>query len=155
MDRDFDVDSFLQRPLFAHLSTMSDAGPRESPVWFLWEAGALWFVGSHRDSFPKRVRREPRCAVGIVEFDLPRGILRHVGMRGNGAVEELDRARLRRLLSRYLGLDEAAWNPHFRARVIDRLDLMVRFKPVSVVARDQSYFSNAPLDPSPARDEEE
>jgi hypothetical protein len=91
-------------------------------------------------------RHDPGCAVGIVEFDLARGLLRHVGMRGTGTIDSLDRARLHRLLSRYLGADEAAWNPRFRASVIDRLDLMVRIEPASIVARDQSYFSNVPLD---------
>ena len=93
MDNDFDVDAFLQKPLFAHLATASGDGPRESPVWFLWEAGALWLVGTNRDSFPKRLRAEPRCAVGIVEFDLPNGLLRHVGIRGTATIEQLDHRR--------------------------------------------------------------
>ncbi len=141
---DFDVDAFLERPLMAHLATTSNEGPRESPVWFLWERGALWLVGNDRDSFPKRIRLEPRCAVGIVEFDLERGVLRHVGIRGTGAVEPLDPELLYRLLSRYLGPEQAAWNPRFRVAVIDWLTLMVRLEPTSVVARDQSYFSNLP-----------
>jgi len=45
------------------------------------------------------------------------------------------------LLSRYLGDDEGMWSEDFRTVVIDRLDLMVRFDPTSIVARDQSYFS--------------
>jgi hypothetical protein len=142
MAHDLDVDAFLQQPLFAHLATASPDGPRESPVWFLWEAAEFWLVGNGRDSFPKRILNEPRCAVGIVDFDLSRGRLRHVGIRGIAAIETLDRDRLHRLLSRYLGKDEARWNPGFRKRVVDRLDLMVRIRPVSIVARDQSYFAN-------------
>ncbi|HEY2865376.1 MAG TPA: pyridoxamine 5'-phosphate oxidase family protein [Casimicrobiaceae bacterium] len=142
MAHDFDVDVFLQQPLVAHLATASPEGPRESPVWFLWEAGELWLVGNQRDSFPKRIQVEPRCAVGIVEFNLSRGRLRHVGIRGTGSIEAMDRGRLYRFLSRYLGENEAKWNPSFRSRVIDRLDLMVRVRPLSVVARDQSYFAN-------------
>ena len=142
MAHDFDIDTFLQQPLFAHLATASPDGPRESPVWFLWEARQLWLVGNNRDSFPKRIRAEPRCAVGIVEFDLARGRLRHVGIRGTGSVEPLDRARLYRFLSRYLGRDEGKWNERFRSRVIDGLELMVCIEPLSVVARDQSYFGN-------------
>ena len=141
MDRDFEIDNFLQQPLLAHLATASEAGPRDSPVWFLWEERALWVVGNERDSFPQRIRRDARCAVGIVEFDLPRGVLRHVGMRGRGTVGPLDQGRLKRLLGRYLGADEARWNPHFRSAVIDRLDLMIRIDPTSIVARDQSYFA--------------
>jgi nitroimidazol reductase NimA-like FMN-containing flavoprotein (pyridoxamine 5'-phosphate oxidase superfamily) len=143
MNHDFDVDAFLRKPLFAHLATMSDDGPRESPVWFLWEAGALWLIGSNRDSFPKRIRSEPRCAVGIVEFELQRGVLRHVGIRGIGTIEVLDQERLHRLLKRYLGPEETGWNQRFRSTVIDRLELMVRIEPTSMVARNQSYFSNA------------
>ena len=151
MSHDFDIEAFLRKPLFAHLATASDEGPRESPVWFLWEAGELWLVGNERDSFPKRIRAEPWCAVGIVEFDLETGQLRHVGIRGSGSVEALDRARLFLLLSRYLGENETCWNGDFKAAVIDRLNLMVRIVPTSVVARDQSYFASLP--PSAAESE--
>jgi len=126
---DFDLDAFLAQPLMAHLATASEAGPRDSPVWFLWEDGAIWLVGN-------------TCAVGIVQFDLARGLLRHVGIRGVGAVERLDHDRLKRLLRRYLGDDETAWNRDFNASVIDRLELMIRIQPTSILARDQSYFSN-------------
>ncbi len=143
MDRDFDIDTFLRKPLFAHLATASPDGPRESPVWFLWEGGELWLIGNTSDSFPKRLRDEPRCAVGIVDFDLPNGTLRHVGIRGVASIEALDEDRLHRLLKRYLGADKEAWNAEFRSVVIDGLDLMVRIRPLSMVARDQSYFSNA------------
>jgi len=143
-DTDFDVDDFLQRPLVAHLATASHDGPRESPVWFLWEDNAMWLVGNERDSFPKRLQVDGRCAVGVVEFDLQRGLLKHVGIRGIATVLPLDRLRLHRLLRRYLGENEAMWNPRFRASVIDRLTLMVRIEPMSVVARDQSYFANIP-----------
>ena len=146
-DKDFGVDDFLRRPLFAHLATASEDGPRESPVWFLWEDGAIWLIGNGRDSFPKRIRKDGRCATGIVDFDLRSGLLQHVGFRGVAKVVPLDRERLYRLLSRYLGDDESTWNPEFRANVIDGLDLMVRFEPTSVVARDQSYFANANAEP--------
>ena len=140
MDDDFDAEEVLQLPLFAHLATGSPGGARESPVWFLWEDGALWLIGNRRDSFPKRLQADPRCAAGIVDFDLQRGHLRHVGIRGSANVETVDPARLHRLLSKYLGADVAQWNPQFKASVIDGLDLMVRITPTSIVARDQSYF---------------
>jgi len=142
VDTDFDVDDFLQQPLVAHLATASADGPRESPVWFLWEDQAMWLVGNERDSFPKRLRVDRRCAIGLVDFDVQRGVLKHVGIRGVATVLPLDRFRLHRLLHRYLGENEAMWNPRFRASVIDRLTLMVRIKPASVVARDQSYFAS-------------
>jgi hypothetical protein len=144
VDADFDVDDFLRQPLVAHLATASSDGPRESPVWFLWEDQAMWLVGNQRDSFPKRLQIDGRCAIGVVEFDLRRGLLKHVGVRGTATVFPLDRLRLHRLLRRYLGENEAMWNPRFRASVIDRLTLMVRIEPTSVVARDQSYFASTP-----------
>lgn len=141
MAPDFDIDAFLRRPLFAHLATSSQEGPRESPVWFLWEDQAIWLIGNQRDSFPKRLRGDARCAIGIVDFDLARGLLRHVGVRGVATVLPLDKERLLRLLHRYLGDDEAMWNPSFRGAVsfADKF-LMVRIEPTSIVARDQSYF---------------
>lgn len=149
MHSDFDIDIFLQRPLLAHVATASALGPRESPVWFLWEDQRVWLIGNRRDSFPKRIEADGRSAIGIVDFDLQRGLLQHVGFRGFAAIVPLDHARLYRLLRRYLGDDQASWNQAFRERVIDRLDLMVRFEPASVVARDQSYFSNSASWPRP------
>jgi hypothetical protein len=109
-------------------------------VWFLWEEAALWIIGSRAtDSFPRRIEREPRCAVGVVEFDGSTGLVHHVGLRGRATVEPFDADRARRLLIRYLGNDESAWDKPFRATLSDPMNVLVRFEPESVVARDQSY----------------
>ena len=139
----FDLDEFLARPLFAHLATASADGPRESPVWFLWEHDTIWPIANSTDSFPKRVAIESRCALGFVDFNVEDGFLQHVGMRGTASVEPLDHDRLYRLLRRYLGEDRSAWNQQFREAVVDQLDLMIRFEPQSVVMRDQSYFKSS------------
>ncbi len=141
--RTVDLDEFLSRPLFAHLATDSDDGPRESPVWFLWEDGAVGMIGSWRDdSFPARVERDSRCAIGIVDFDPREGRVHHVGMRGHGSVERFDPGRVRRLLGRYLGESEDAWDRRFRATIRDpdgESAVLIRFDPETVVARDVSY----------------
>jgi Pyridoxamine 5'-phosphate oxidase len=138
--RSVEVDEFLSRPLIAHLATSSPEGPRESPVWFLWEAGVLWIIGSRRtDSFPTRVEREPRCAVGIVDFDRRQGLVHHVGIRGRATVEPFDPARATRLLVRYLGDEKSAWDERFRATLRDADNVLVRVEPATVVARDVSY----------------
>nr|WP_323741884.1 pyridoxamine 5'-phosphate oxidase family protein [Salinibacillus xinjiangensis] len=49
--RSFELDKFLKKPLFAHLSTSSSEGPRNSPVWFLWEDKCLWIIGTPGDTF--------------------------------------------------------------------------------------------------------
>jgi hypothetical protein len=129
----------LARPLFAHLATASEHGPRESPVWFLWEDGALWIIGNYRtDSFPKRIEREPRCAVGVVHFEVSTGLVQHVGLRGRARLEAHDAGRMKRLLSRYMG-EQGRWDSRF-VEILDDPDyVFVRFEPETAVVRDQSY----------------
>lgn len=88
------LDQVLSRPLFAHLATASEQGPRESPVWFLWEEEAIWIIGNYQsDTFPKRIEREPRCAIGVVDFDIATGLVQHVGFRGRARLEPHEEAR--------------------------------------------------------------
>ena len=126
--------------IFAHLATASEDGPRDSPVWFLWEDGALWIVGDKQtDTFPKRIQAEPRCAVGIVDFGVSSGRVEHVGMRGRAAVVSFDVDRARRLLRRYLGEREETWDARFRGALESPDTLLVRFTPETVVVRDVSF----------------
>ncbi len=136
----FDLDEFLSRPLFAHLATASEHGPRDSPVWFAWEEGAIWIIGDSGDTFPGRIEQDPRCAVGIVDFDQRTGLVRHAGFRGRAAVEPFDRDRVRRLFSRYLPGGEDDWDNTFQEALHDTALVFVRFEPETVVVRDQSYF---------------
>ncbi|HEX8707601.1 MAG TPA: pyridoxamine 5'-phosphate oxidase family protein [Pyrinomonadaceae bacterium] len=133
------IDEVLARPLFAHLATVAGQWPRESPVWFLWEEGALWIIGNYRtDSFPRRLEEEPRCAVGIVDFNLVTGRVHHVGFRGRARLEPHDAARMTRLLRRYLG-EPGGWDSRF-AEILDDADyIFVCFEPETAVVRDQSY----------------
>lgn len=133
------LDDLLSRPLFAHLATASEQGPRESPVWFLWEHGALWVIGNRKaDTFPERVEREPRCAVGIVDFDASTGVVRHVGFRGRARLMPHDAERMKRLLGRYMGAPER-WDPRFVEILDDEDYIFIRFDPETAVVRDQSY----------------
>lgn len=147
--RTVDIDEFLGRPVFAHLATVSQEGPRDSPVWFLWEAGALWIIGSRSDTFPVRIEREARCAIGIIDFDRASGLVQHVGFRGRATVEPFDVARARRLLSRYLGNDESVWDKRFlRTLTGQDQEVLVRFEPQTAVARDVSYQPALTLAPA-------
>jgi hypothetical protein len=129
----------LSRPLFAHLATSSESGSRESPVWFLWEDGALWIIGNYRtDSFPKRIEQDPRCAIGIVDFDVSTGLVQHVGFRGRASLQPHDEERVKRLLSRYMGKQED-WDSRFVEILGDTDYMLIRFEPETVVIRDQSY----------------
>jgi len=134
------MDELLARPLFAHLATASESGPKESPVWFLWETEMLWIIGNRRtDSFPSRIERDARCAIGIVDFNPQTGLVQHLGFRGRAHLEPHDRQRMKRLLSRYLGKELSWWDARFVEIVDDEDFIFVRFEPETAVVRDQSY----------------
>ena len=83
----FELDEFLSRPLYAHLAHNSEQGPRESPVWFHWDGQAVWIIGG--TTFPANLKRDPRCALGIVDWDPatgPQPSRRHPGAGGGAAV---------------------------------------------------------------------
>ncbi|HEY0320633.1 MAG TPA: pyridoxamine 5'-phosphate oxidase family protein [Pyrinomonadaceae bacterium] len=133
------MNEILARPLFAHLATSAEEGTRESPVWFLWESDALWIIGNYQtDSFPKRIELEPRCAVGVVDFDVSTGLVQHVGFRGRARLEPHDAERMKRLLSRYMGEMEC-WDSRFAEILGDTDYIFIRFEPDTAVVRDQSY----------------
>lgn len=142
--KDFEIEDVLRKPLMAHLSTVEDGAPRDSPVWFLWEDSCLWIFGTSKDSFVKRLRTEPKCAVGIVEYDLENGILKHVGFRGKAFLKRCNKDRLMRFVAKYLGEDKLNWNPWFIANIVDPLDTMVKITPQSIVAKNVSFFKTGP-----------
>jgi hypothetical protein len=135
----FDLNEFLNRRLFAHLSTASENGPRESPVWFLWDSGVVWIIGG--ESFPRNIQREPRVAIGFVDFDPASGALHHVGMRGTAEVLPYNAEMARRIVQKYCGPAEY-WHERFDDIKIGSCTLpMIRFEPMTVVMRDQAIQS--------------
>ncbi len=143
--RDFDIGLVLEKPLMAHLSTIEQGNPRDSPVWFIWEESHIWIFGTDQDSFIKRLNKNPHCAVGIVDFHLQEGILRHVGIRGEASINEIDRERLHRFLSKYLGTNSNEWNNWFMKNIVKTLNTMVQVIPKSIVAKDVSFFKTGPV----------
>jgi hypothetical protein len=124
--------------LYAHLAHSSDQGPRESPVWFHWDGQAVWIIGG--TSFPANLKRDPRCALGIVDWDPATGLSHHVGLRGRAEVLPFDRAMARTIFRRYFGPEEGDWDERFDDVFTGELGLeMVRLIPETVVMRDQSY----------------
>ena len=97
----FDLDEFLSRQLYAHLAHDSGRGPRNSPVWFHWDGQAIWIIGG--TSFPENLRREPRCAIGIVDWNPASGLSQHVGLRGRAEVLAFDPAVARTIFQKYFG----------------------------------------------------
>ena len=137
------MNDVLMRPLFAHLATASEHGPRESPVWFLWDDAAIWIIGNKEtDSFPSRIAAEPRCALGIVDFDVSKGVVQHVGIRGRATLKPHDRGRMEKIFTRYMG-ERERWDSRF-VKILDDPDyIFIRLEPDTVVVRDQSYSVTA------------
>lgn len=134
----FDFAEFMARPLFAHLAHSGVNGPCESPVWFHWDGQAVWMIGG--DTFPDNLKRDPRCSLGVVDWDLATGRLHHVGLRGRGEVLSFDANIARTILRRYFGPNESQWDARFDDLFDGTQSLeMVRFIPEKVVMRDQSY----------------
>lgn len=134
----FDLDEFLSRPLYAHLAHSAGGEPRESPVWFHWDGQAVWIIGGA--TFPTNLKQEPRCALGIVDWNPATGRSHHVGMRGTAQVLPFDAAQARVIFRRYFGPDEEDWDRRFDDVFTNEHNLeLVRFTPETVVVRDQSY----------------
>jgi hypothetical protein len=148
MGAGFDPGLLLNEPLMAALATQSPAGPRLTPVWFLWEAGALWVPGDAGSHFVQRAGADPRVALDIVDYDNAAGRLLHLGYRGQAMVTaDGVAARFRRLLAKYLGPDPAAWNGWFVgtvARPDDPGTRFLRIEPESRFASNVSYFRTGP-----------
>lgn len=147
MPYSFDPDVLLRLPLMANLATMCDDGPRNSPVWFLWEQDALWMPGSAQSGSVRRLLDDPRCAVEIVHFASTQGILLHLGFRGSATVEPLAPPLFERLLEKYLGSQRSDWNPWFVeniAKIDDPTGRMIRLAPDSTFTFNVSYFLTGP-----------
>ncbi|ELY89237.1 pyridoxamine 5'-phosphate oxidase family protein [Natrinema altunense] len=136
---DSELDTVLDRPLFCHFAQIAEAGPRVSPLWFLWEEDVIWNIAQLQGrSYPERVRRRPRTAIAITDFEPRTGHVEHVGMRGTASLESYDQERAGRLLEKYLGSDENEWPKRFVG--LDPTDYrLIKFEPDTIVARDQSY----------------
>src|SRR5262249_16789223 len=84
--------------------------------------------------------REPRCALGIVDWNPATGRSHHVGVRGRAEVLPFDTAMAKTIFRRYFGPDERDWDRRFDDVFTRELNLeMVRITPETVVVRDQSY----------------
>ena len=132
---DLELGEFLDRPLFCFLAQCSDDGARISPLWYLWEEEIIWLIAQLPErSYPECVKQFPQSAIAIVEFEPEKGVVRHVGMRGEATLESFDQDRAERLLRRYLGDDKTEWDDGFIGLGGENYCL-IRLEPETVVAR--------------------
>ncbi|BDU40798.1 conserved hypothetical protein [Vibrio nigripulchritudo SO65] len=134
-----ELDEFMSNPLYAFLASDTDFNPCCSPVWFLWEEEKIWIISVKGDSFPKRIAKQPNCAISIVDWDRFSGKSIHAGFRGSASLKSFDSHRAERLLTKYLGDDKSSWNRRFLDFQSNAENVFVCFEPETVVLRDQSY----------------
>ena len=111
--------------------------------------------GTTSGSTVRRLEKNAQCAVEIVHYDNEAGILLHLGFRGNATIEACAPDRFKRLLSKYLGNNEAAWNPWFIeniARIEDPDGRMISLSPQSTFTNNVSFFRTGPEFAWPAKD---
>jgi Pyridoxamine 5'-phosphate oxidase len=118
-------------------------GPTVRPVWYLWEESVFWILTGPWAQLARRVRQHPELALTVDVCDLETGVTRQVIARGVARVVPFDVGRGRRLLARYLGDDEAQWDPRFGAYLHDDPAVTgtewIRVEPASVRATDLSF----------------
>lgn len=67
-----EVRELLDRPNFAHLSTLlPDGSPNSTPVWAGVESDHILICTSEGSLKAKNVRQDPRVSISIVDFDNP------------------------------------------------------------------------------------
>ncbi|WP_147804694.1 pyridoxamine 5'-phosphate oxidase family protein [Alkalicoccus halolimnae] len=139
-----DLDEFLKKPLFAHLATSVEDAPRDSPVWFYWDGEKIWIVGTSSDTFPEKIKNNPKCAIGIVDFNYRSGLVIHIGFRGRAEVKPFDEKTADEIFVRYLGKNKEHWDPRFKG--LDNSNVLICFTPESVVVRDQSFTPSSHME---------
>lgn len=108
----------LDKPAFAHLSTlMSDGSPHSSAVWVDTE-GPFILVNSAEGRLKDRnIRRDPRVAMSVTDPDNPYRSLTIRGRVTKITTEGAD-AHIDSLAKKYMGVDEYPFRSPTEVRVI-------------------------------------
>jgi nitroimidazol reductase NimA-like FMN-containing flavoprotein (pyridoxamine 5'-phosphate oxidase superfamily) len=132
------LEAFLEQPLVAHLAT---AGPTVTPIWFLWEDGAFWWLTGSWSRLATRLSSDPRASIVVDSCDLATGTVLSATARGPADIVALDRDRALRKLAKYLGPDQARWpQERFLAPLSDPTSRLGRLVPQRTpVLRDLSF----------------
>ena len=113
-----EMDAFLREQRTCRVATLGPEGPHVSPVWFVWDAEALWIYSLTRSQRWTNVQRDPRVAVVIdagekyaelhgVEIEGEAAVVGPVPRTGSEALESPGLARAELLMARkYRGSEE-------------------------------------------------
>lgn len=132
-----DIDAFLQRPLVARVAT---DGPTLRPLWYLYEQPAFYWLTDTANVLHNAVVAGRRLVLVVDVCDVATGEVVHVRARGTAEIIPVDRQRALRKFARYLGPDQARWDPRFEASLELPTTRMCRFAPASIEAADVSFI---------------
>jgi len=136
VERGFDLDRFLGRPLVARVAT---TGPTVRPVWYLWEERAFWWLTGRWSRLAGIIERDPSVALVVDTCDLQTGEILQVIARGRAERLPFHADRARRWGQRYLGPDERSWGRFQTGVFEDPTTCFVRLAPATLRARDLSF----------------
>jgi PPOX class probable F420-dependent enzyme len=119
----------LNKPAFAHLSTlMSDGSPQSSAVWVDTDGGSIVINSAEGRLKDRNIRRDPRVAVSVTDPENP---YRSLMIRGRVAKITNDGAdrHIDRMAKKYMGVDEYPFRQPGEVRVMyyiepDRISAM-------------------------------
>jgi hypothetical protein len=80
-----ELESFLGAQRTCRLATLGPGGPHVSPVWFVWNSGALWVYSLTRSQRWTDLQRDPRAAA-VVDAGEHYAELHGVEIEGEAAV---------------------------------------------------------------------
>jgi hypothetical protein len=138
------------------VATLGPGGPHVSPVWFVWDADALWIYSLTRSQRWADLHRDPRIAVVIdagekyaelrgVEIEGEAAVAGPVPRTGGEALENSALARAERLMARkYRGSEEMAH---------DGRHAWLRITPLKIVSWDFRKLADRPGPEPPAREQ--
>ncbi len=81
---DAERDAFLAEQRTCRVATISPDGPHATPLWFVWDGGALWLYSIVRSQRWTDLQRDPRIGVAV---DTGEQFLELRGVEVTGRVE--------------------------------------------------------------------
>ena len=113
------------------------------PTWFLWEEQAFWILSGPWARLPALVQADPAIALVADECDLTTGVVKQVIARGQARILPFDVPWGQRLLTRYLGADQARWDQRFLRYLYEdpaeKGTVWLHLRPDSLTGIDLSY----------------
>ena len=126
-----EVDCFLHASAVPMRLNTGSGFPTVTPLWFLWQGGALWAASKPDAAIVRLLRKDGRCA-----FDISVETQPYYGLRGQGEAAVLPEglAVLKTLLDRYVGEEKPGFRTWLLARSAD--ECAIRIAPPRLTSWD-------------------